>query len=149
MVERRAAVAVPEAGLVLVDLQVAARWAPALRDAARRARAEHGLPLHSSLLEVVEAFEHAAAHALSWASSGQVPPPVPTLDAAGSDRRRSRRVLLDAAAVARLAGVTPRAVTKAASEGRLAGHRDHRGWWTFEQQAVDAWLAGRRGQQTA
>lgn len=73
----------------------------------------------------------------------EVPPQVPTAVPAGSDHACSKREGLGTAEVAARAGITTRAVTKAAQDGRLPG-RQHPTGWRFDPADVDEWIARRR-----
>jgi hypothetical protein len=158
--DRQPAVVVPELGVLLVDLQVAARFASLARRGAAEATRVTGWPLHGPLQAVVEAFDLAAQLAgqaapeppplaASSGDTGQVPAVVPPLDGVGSGQPRSGRVMVHAGEVARRVGVTVRAVRKAAQTGRLAGHLDQRGRWTFTEQAISGWQTSRRRDRSA
>lgn len=123
--------------ITAVGARVLGRALRAERDQARRNGADLGVVLGSILhtLEVAEArHEQRPVPLISSA--------VPHVDNGGSPPRPSDRIgdgpALSSVDVARLVGVSRRAVSKAARRGRLAGHLD-RGKWTFTEQAVRRW----------
>lgn len=117
-------------------------------DHLRRARAEaarNGAPFDHRLTALLAAAEQAEAAILALQARvpQPVPPPVPYLAPAGSEDQGSLLTSLD---VARLAGVSERAVRKAAARGRLVGRRtDSR--WEFGHAQAHAWI-NRRAART-
>lgn len=132
-------VATALAGAVVIDARVAGQLAVMLR-AARREAARNGLALSADLAEVLAVVEQAAE------VPAPVPPVVPILAPRGSAVTDSAAtpILLGVDEVARLAGVTPRAIRKAALRGRLVG-RLVGGRWEFTEQAVTMWRGRRDG----
>jgi hypothetical protein len=130
---------------VVLDVVAASALAPHARQAVRTLIRNGSTPapaltLALAALEEAERAVAALRAAAVPAGAGSVPPVVLPGSASASS------VLLTSAQAAELAGVTDRAVRKACSSRRLAGHRQH-GRWVIPQDAAQQWAARREGRR--